>query len=93
MSAPSATEPAGTLLSLVALGPARVAACGPATDASCLVNRAARLSEPECRFLPTARVLASSVRVRPSLLVQPQAWRLLTTRALGRRPVGLLRGI
>jgi glycosyltransferase involved in cell wall biosynthesis len=58
-----------------------------------LVNRAARLSQPECRFLPTARVLASSVRVRPSLLIEPQAWRLLTTRALGRRTVAWLKGV
>jgi glycosyltransferase involved in cell wall biosynthesis len=58
-----------------------------------LVNRAARLSEPERRFLPTARVLAASVRVRPSLLIEPKAWRLLLTRALGRHAVHWLKGV
>jgi len=58
-----------------------------------LVNRAARLSEPACRFLPTARELAASVRRRPRLVLEPKAWRLLATRALGRRAVEFLKGV
>jgi len=57
-----------------------------------LVNRAARLGEPECRFLPTARELAASARRRPRLVLEPKAWRLLLTRALGRRAIAFLKG-
>jgi hypothetical protein len=57
-----------------------------------LVNRAARLSEPECRLGPTVRHLLPTMRARPSVAVDWRTWRLLVGRALGRRAVARLKG-
>jgi glycosyltransferase involved in cell wall biosynthesis len=60
------------------------------------VRRASLLSDvgarqPERRIRPTLGSLASAVRIDPSLLVDPHAWRFLVATLVGPRVAGLVR--